>query len=68
MKDFNPKHLPTFKDWLTARGASVLANTNQYEVLRFQTASATSPYLTSAQSSTYYPLPTEDQTTSQTSS
>lgn len=32
MKDFNPKHLPAFKDWLTARGASVLANTNQLEL------------------------------------
>lgn len=39
MKDFNPKHLPAFKDWLTARGASVLSNTDEYEVLRFQTAS-----------------------------
>ncbi len=24
MKDFNPKHLPAFKDWLIARGASIL--------------------------------------------
>ena len=34
------KKLPAFKDWLTARGAEVLAPTNEWEVIRFRAGHA----------------------------
>lgn len=39
MNDFTEKYLNSFRDWLIARGASILTITNEYEVLRFKTTS-----------------------------
>lgn len=35
------KHLPALRDWLTARGASLIDTTNEWEVIRFKTSKST---------------------------